>query len=142
MIKTKGQPISGGAKQFRPTPNVLTDAATSRDAQQLTRSSPQPFQSRQSTANLPAGRLNMKTLGIPYDKPSPVKARPQNWGKKPEAGTSASMLAAVGEPRVPKGYNSINSGYPTRGTQRTVGGGNFPKATASQRAKYPGIFGR
>jgi hypothetical protein len=95
--------------------------------------------------NVPVGSLNAAELGIPYTRPMPVNAKPQNWGKRPEAGTSAAMLAAVGEPRLPKGYNPVNSGYTTRGAQRVVGGGNQPsatKATKSQREKFPGIFGR
>ena len=150
MIKKKGQPISGGRPQFQPTPNVLTESnQTSSDAQRLARASATPFQNRQGPANIPTGRLNTKTLGIPYDVPKPVNAKPQNYGAKVAPGTTPQMLSAVGEPRLPKGYNPIQSGYPTRGAQRVVGGGNTPSAkwgpkapSAKQRSQYPGIFGR
>lgn len=150
MIKKSGKPISGGRPQFRPTPNVLSDAAqTSRDAQKLARSSPAPFQNRQGPANVPTGRLNMKTLGNAYETPSPVNAKTRNVGARVTPGTTADMLRAVGEPRLPKGYNPINSGYPNRNVSRAIGGGNQPSAkfagpkmSAKQRSQYPGIFGR
>ena len=142
MIKKGRQPISGGVGQFKPTPNVLSDAAdTSRDAQKLVRANPSPFQNRQGPVNVPVGRVNMQSLGIPYGAPGPVNARTRNVGTRVTAGTTAAMLAAVGEPRLPKGYNPINSGFPTRGVQRTVGSGSTPRVSAKQRSQYPGIFG-
>jgi len=58
-------------------------------------------------------------------------------------------LGAVGEPRLPRGYNSINSGFPQTGRQRVVGGGNQPSAQKSampklkpgQAKNYPSLMG-
>jgi hypothetical protein len=131
MKVVRGNPISGGAGQFRQTPNVLSNAAdTSRDGQKLVKASPSPMQSRQGTMNVPAG------VHEGFAKAS----QPQtSFSIHKGTTTSASELAALGEPRLPKGYNSIMSGYPSRGAVRTVGGGNQP--SAKQRAQYPGIFG-
>jgi hypothetical protein len=148
ITKGKGKvPISGGRPQFRPTPNVLSDAAaTSRDGQKLVRASPSPMQNRQGPMNIsapvhPYFDSNNRN-SVYFDKgsaPNPLKKAGGFTVSRPAAGTTAQMLAAVGEPRLPKGYNSIQSGYATRGATRTVGGGNQP--SANQRAKYPGIFG-
>jgi hypothetical protein len=147
MKVVRGQPISGGAGQFRTTPNVLSNSAdTSRDGQKLARQSPAPFQSRQGPANISAPVHpyfdSNNRASVYYDKgtaPNPLKKAGGFTVSRPAAGTTAQMLAAVGEPRLPKGYNSINSGYAMRGSQRVVGGGNQP--SAKQRAQYPGIFG-
>jgi hypothetical protein len=145
MIKKKGRPISGGAGQFRPTPNVLSDAAaTSRDAQKLVRASPAPFQNRQGSMNIPAPT-----------HPS-FRANPQfskDLLKYGATGRSVSVrnaptvnLGAVGEPRLPKGYNPIISGFPTRGATRTAGQistNRGPTANAKEvkriRQTYPGL---
>ena len=136
MIKKKGNPISGGAGQFRPTPNVLSDAAaTSRDAQKLVRASPAPFQNRQGSMN----------IGAPTH-PS-FRANPQfskDLLKYGATGRSVSVrnaptvnLGAVGEPRLPKGYNPINSGFPTRGATRTAGRDlDQPRACGQRQGSY------
>lgn len=142
MITKKGQPITGtNVSMSNKRPFVPDAKETSADEETMIKEAPQPFKNRMTAAQMPTGRLNLKGLGIPYDVPSPVNARPLNLGTKVKAGTTAAMLAAVGEPRLPKGYNPVNSGYPTRGVSRTVGGGNTPRVTAKQRATYPGIFG-
>ncbi|HKH99711.1 MAG TPA: hypothetical protein VJ999_11435 [Candidatus Sulfotelmatobacter sp.] len=146
MIKKNRMPISGGAGQFRPTPNVLSNAAdTSRDGQKLVKASPTPFQSRNGTVDVPAPTHPSFRANSQFSKDL------LKYGAK---GRSVSVrnpptvnLAAVGEPRLPKGYNPIISGFPTRGVTRAVGGGNQPSAnwakgpSAKQRAQYPGIFG-
>jgi hypothetical protein len=127
MIRKLGKPISGGAGQFRPTPNVLTRAnQTSLDAQNLARASATPFQSRQGPVNIPVRSLDTSKLGIPYTVAKPVNARPQNLGSQPMS--QSAMFAAVGEPRAPKGYNSINSGFPQRGFVRSTGSSSQPFA--------------
>ena|ERR1700674_5313938 len=138
---TKGKskvPISGGRPQFRPTPNVLSDASrTSRDAQQFVKASPSPMQNRQGPMNVPAGvHEGFAKAQRPYGSTSnnllprnSSKSQPQqNFSVHQDTRASAAHLAALGEPRLPKGYNSLTSGYPTRGTVRTVGGGNQPSA--------------
>jgi len=149
MKVVRGNPISGGRPQFRPTPNVLSDAAdTSRDAQKFVKASPSPMQNRQGPMNVAAGvHQGFAKAQRPYGSTSSNLMPRNSKASQPQAsfsihkGTtaSASDLAAVGEARLPKGYNSIQSGYPTRGAVRTVGGGNQP--SAKQRAQYPGIFG-
>jgi hypothetical protein len=149
MKVVRRNPISGGAGQFRQTPNVLSNAAdTSRDGQKLVKASPSPMQSRQGTMNVPAGvHQGFAKAQRPYGSPSNNLTPRNSKASQPQTSfsihkgttSSASDLAAVGEPRLPKGYNSIQSGYPMRGAVRTVGGGNQP--SAKQRAKYPGIFG-
>jgi hypothetical protein len=144
---TKGKiPISGGKPQFRPTPNVLSDTAhTSRDAQKFVKASPSPMQNRQGPMNVPAGvHEGFSKSQRPYGSTSSNLMPRNSKASQPQTSfsihkgttSSASDLAAVGEPRLPKGYNSIQSGYPTRGAVRTVGGGNQP--SAKQRAQYPG----
>jgi hypothetical protein len=138
---TKGKskvPISGGRPQFRPTPNVLSDAAdTSRDAQKFVKASPSPMQNRQGPMNVPAGvNQGFAKAQRPYGSTSSnlmprhsSKSQPQtSFSIHKGTTSSASELAALGYDRLPKGYNSIQSGYPTRGTVRTVGGGNQPSA--------------
>lgn len=134
MISKKGKPISGGAGQFRPTPNVLANAAdTSRDAQRLVRASASPFQNRQ-------GQLNVPVPSVSHNKAygsTGGGTKPRPWGaaqpnSTPRAGTTADMLAAVGEPRLPRGYTSIISGYATK-PQRIIGGGNQPSAKGRKR---------
>ena len=149
MKVVRGNPISGGAGQFRSTPNVLSDASrTSRDAQEFVKASPSPMQNRQGPMNVPAGvnqnfakiqRPKASSAGGVKPRAASVASRSTSFSIHKGTMTSASDLAAVGEPRLPKGYNSIMSGYPTRGAVRTVGGGNQP--SAKQRAKYLGIFG-
>jgi hypothetical protein len=125
MIKKQGQPISGGAGQFRTNPNVLTDsAATSRDAQKLVRSSPQPFQNRQGSAKLGA-RTNSAFRS---------SANPKELLKHGGAGRSVSIrnapdvnMAAVGySAGATKSTNPIISGFPTRNTARRVGAIQLP----------------
>lgn len=150
---TKGKvPISGGAGQFRQTPNVLSNAAdTSRDAQKLVKGSPKPQQSRNGPMNVPAGvHESFAKAQRPYGSAS-SNLLPRNSSKSQPStsysihkGTShsASEMAAVGyEPRATMSRGAIISGHPTKNVSRTVGAGNFPKATASQRKTYPGIFG-
>lgn len=143
MIKKQGKPISGGAGQFRPTPPVLSNqATTSADAQRVVRQPPQPFQNAVGAAELPAptNRNAAHPYGTPAKTLLPKKAgarMEQNVGSASAANTSRDMLAAVGEPRLPKGYNSIMSGRPTEGAARRVGNGSQPKGAASKRKGAP-----
>jgi hypothetical protein len=145
VITKKNRPISGGAGQFRRTPNVLSDsAATSRDAQKLVRESPQPFQSRNGVLGVPAPThpafrtaSDFSKQGLAYGatgRSVSIKDRP------------TVNLAAVGEPRYPKGYNSVNSGFPMTGSPRVAGmisTNAGPRANGNEmrrlRQTYPGL---
>lgn len=153
MKVVRGQPISGGAGQFRTTPNVLSDASrTSRDAQQFVKASPSPMQNKQGPMNIsaPVHRYfdSNNRKSVYFDKGTalnPLKKAggfsATNFSIRKGTTHSASEMAAVGYgPRATMSRNnSLITGYPTRGAVRTVGGGNQP--SAKQRAKYPGIFG-
>src|ERR1700693_2596065 len=109
---TKGKiPISGGKPQFRPTPNVLSDTAhTSRDAQQFVKASPSPMQNRQGPMNVPAGvHEGFAKAQRPYGSTSNNLIPRNSKASQPQTSfsilkgttTSASELAALGEPRLP-----------------------------------------
>lgn len=129
MIRKQGKPITGSRPAMRPTPNVLSDsAATSRDAQKLVRQPSAPFQSRNNSVNVPAP-VN-RAAAHPYGSPA-SGVKPRNWTaaqpvSKPMS--TSAMLAAVGEPRLPKGYNPINSGFPGRNFVRSTGPSSQPFA--------------
>lgn len=128
ISKGKNAPISGGKGQFRPTPNVLSDAAaTSSDAQKLVRASESPFQNRQGAAQIPAPAHPYYKTGSNFAKQG------LRYGGVPKrvgaANTGETNYAASGD-RKPGGYkgNPIITGRPTSGGQRIAGDGNFPKA--------------
>jgi hypothetical protein len=147
MIKKQGKPISGGAGQFRPTPNVLSDAAaTSRDGQKLAKQPPAPFQNRQGAAQIPAPTQSYNRASSDFAKDG---MRFGGRGKSVSIhGKPTVDLSAVGEPRYPKGYNPIISGFPLS-SPRTAGQistNRGPQANAKEmkriRSQYPGILGR
>lgn len=140
-MATRQVPISGGPGQFRPTKPVKSTSNTSSDAERQIMQSAAPFANPHGTVNVPTGRVDMSRLGIPYTDPKPVNARPQNIGKHvgcaSAANTSADMLAAVGEPRLPSGYNPIMSGRSTAKASRRIGNGSQPKGSSSNRKEAP-----
>ena len=87
---------------------------------------PQPFANPFGTVKTPApvsGYINTRKSkdNVYYDGGSPVNPNQKaggfasrNVGCASAATTSQDMLDAVGEPRLPKGYNAINSGHPTQ----------------------------
>jgi len=117
---------------MRPRPPVLSDAAdTSRDAQKQIMQPAQPFANPYGTVNVPApvnqnfGRAQV--AGLPAKNLNPKKAGgqiTQDYSVCRGTDTTDDMLAAVGEPRPPKGYNDVN--YFRGAGSRKVGGGNFP----------------
>ncbi len=139
MKVVKGNPISGGAGQPRPRPPVLTNQAmTSAGAQRIVRQPQQDQGNPHGIRRIPAGvNQNFAKITRPYGSASsnlmPRKSSASQPQSSVRAGTTAEMLAAVGEPRLPRGYNPIISGYPTRGSQRVVGGGNQPSAKGRKR---------
>ena len=145
MITKKNRPISGGAGQFRRTPNVLSDsAATSRDAQKLVRESPQPFQSRNGVLGVPAPTQSQNRASADFARDG---MRFGGTGKSVSIKNRPTVnLAAVGEPRLPKGYNSVNSGFPMTGSSRVAGmisTNAGPRANSGEmrrlRQTYPGL---
>ena len=127
-------PKTAARPQNRPTRPVLSNAATtSADAQRLIRQSP-AYPTLKPVPTNPSYRA-LRTLAG-FAKSTVDRFRTVSVKSKPTVN-----LGAVGEPRLPRGYNSINSGRPTS-AQRVIGGGNQPRATAKQRSQYPGIFGR
>jgi hypothetical protein len=79
---------------------------------------PQPFTYEGGGATLPTDRHDGSTEGIPYNVMADVNAKPQSYGTLVGcANTGETNWAASGDSK-PGGYNSINSGFPTRGVQR------------------------
>jgi hypothetical protein len=110
-------PKSGARPDMRPRPPVLSDAAdTSRDAQKLVRRPPSPFDNPYSAVNVPAPpNAGFSRAQRPYGSTAGIRPRAglaTQPHSVPRAGTTPDMLAAVGEPRLPKGYNPVNSGFP------------------------------
>ena len=138
IITKKGQPISGGAGQFRPRPPVLTNqATTSSDAQQITSRPASPFDNPYGSVNVPAptNANDSHPYGNPAKTllPKQAGARVEQYVGCGDTRTTKDMLDAVGEPRIPSGYNSIMSGFPTRGSRRVIGNGNQPSAKGRRR---------
>jgi hypothetical protein len=135
ITKKGNQPITASRTAMRPRPPVLANQAdTSNDAQKMVRRPPEPFADPQGQLNVPPGRLNYKTLGIPYEVQS-RGPKPQSYGKLvgvANTSLSASEMAAVGySPNATKSNSSIISGNPTRNAQRRTGPDSQPRATGA-----------
>ena len=126
ITKKGNQPITASRTAMRPRPPVLANQAdTSNDAQKMIRRPPEPFADPQGPLNTAPGRLNYKTLGIPYE----VQTRgpkPQSYGSP--VMSDKEMFAAVGEPRKPSGYNQVNNGFQSR-APRSTGPDSQPRST-------------
>jgi hypothetical protein len=105
-----------------PRPSIPADQAeTSKDLERRLVANPQPFTYEGGAATLTTDRLDMSQLGEPYNVMSPVDAKTRSMGTHVGcANTGETNWAATGDSK-PGGYNSINSGYPTRGNQRQAG---------------------
>ena len=122
---------TGARPEMTGRPSIRANQAeTSLDAERRILAAPDPFKYDNSTANMPTGRLDYKTLGIPYEVQAPVDAKPQSYGSP--VMSDKEMLAATGDTK-PQGYNSINSGFPTRGNQRQAGKPGSRNANTSNR---------
>ena len=128
------RPITASRPQNRPAPPVLANQAeTSRTAQRMIPRPPMPFENPRGTVGLAAPVHpyfnNRKSKdNVYYDGGSPVNPNQKAGGYKATSAsihngtaTTDDMLAAVGEPRRPSGYNSITSGFPTTGGRRQSG---------------------
>lgn len=118
LTTKKGIPITGGRTAMQPRPPVLTNqATTSADAQRQVNQPPAPFANPYGPRNVPAPPN--RAASHPYGKPA-KNLLPKQAGARMErsigvgatGNTTPDMLAAVGEPRLPKGYNPVNSGFP------------------------------
>lgn len=140
-------PITGAPKLYKKQAPVLTDQArTSAGAQRTINQGAQKFSNPYNEKNVPAPTQAISRANSNFAKDL---NRYGAFGKSVSVKSRPTVdLSAVGEPRLPKGYNPVNSGFPV-GAQRVVGGGTQPSAkwgpkapTAKQRKEYPGIFGR
>jgi hypothetical protein len=119
-VKT-GVPAGAPIRSMVPRPSIpANQAETSKDLEARILAKPQPFTYDTLAATLPTDRLDMSTLGIPYNVMAPVDAKPQSYGKPVMSESDA--FAAVGyAPGATKGTGSIISGSPTRGVERQAG---------------------
>jgi hypothetical protein len=134
ITKKQGQPITASRSEYsRKSPFVPNAKDTSSDEERMIAEAPQPFKNRNTAAQIPVApsHPNFKVgkdfarqgnIYGAYGKSVSVKSRP------------TVNLAAVGEPRAPKGYNSINSGFPLS-AKRIVGNGSQPRASKASGAR-------
>jgi hypothetical protein len=128
---TTGVPASAPIRSMVPRPSIPANQAdTSNDLEKRILAKPQPFTYDTTTPNIPTGRHDGSTEGIRYNVMAPVNARPQSYGSA--VMSDKEMLAATGDTK-PGGYNSINSGFPTRGNQRQAGSPGKVNAGTSSR---------
>jgi hypothetical protein len=114
-----------------PRPSIQADQAqTSKDLEARIRANPQPFTYEGGAATLRTDRHDGSTEGIHYNVMAPVNAKPQSYGSP--VMSDKEMLAATGDSK-PGGYNSINSGFPTRGNERQAGRPGKVNAGTSSR---------
>ncbi|SRR6266478_4128245 len=79
-VKT-GVPPGAPIRSMAPRPSIpANQAETSRDLERRIVAAPQPFTYEGGAATTPTGRLDMSTLGIPYNVMAPVDAKPQSYG--------------------------------------------------------------
>jgi len=111
MIKKGNRPITGSNP---PTDEgrLLDITGTSRDAETLiSRRARNPYNPK-GPAQLPAGSLDMSTLGQPYGQASGVNARTRSTGSN--LMSDAEMMAAVGYSEgATKSSNPVISGFPS-----------------------------
>jgi hypothetical protein len=129
------RPITASRTAMRPTPGVLSNQAeTSRDLQARLTKATEPFSNRGGAATLPTGVHDSSTEGQHYNVVTGVNAQPQSLAGKHVgcANTGETNWAASGDSK-PGGYNSINSGFPTRGAQRQSGRPGSRNSNTSSR---------
>jgi hypothetical protein len=118
-----GVPKSAPIRSMVPIPSIpANQAETSKDLEARLLAPPQPFTYDTLAATLPTGHHDGSTEGVPYNVMTDVNAEPQRLAGTHVgcANTGETNWAASGDSK-PGGYNSINSGFPTRGNQRQAG---------------------
>jgi hypothetical protein len=132
------RPITASRSDMRPRAPVLANQAeTSRDLQRrISGQSPQPFTDRGGAATLPApaNRNYSQKAGLPAKG---IFGTSHGGSEITHLGcanteTTDDMLAAVGEPRKPKGYNSIISGHPGGIKKQAGRPGNPSRGTSAK----------
>lgn len=136
MARARQVPISGARPEISLGRPIVPNAKdTSLDAQRMISAPPHPFTDNMTSAQIPApSNRNFskdQTAGLPAKSPygtsrggyviSDVSI---HQGNK----TTQDMLDAVGEPRLPEGYNSIMNGRPIPGPARRTGPDSQPKS--------------
>jgi hypothetical protein len=132
------RPITASRPAMRPEAPVLSNQAeTSRTAQRMIPRPPMPFENPHGAANVPAptNRNASHPYGLPAKTllPKTAGARIEQSLNCGNTETTADMLAAVGEPRMPSGYNPIISGFPTSGAKRQSGRPGNANTNTSRR---------
>lgn len=122
-----------GSKPFRPArrPFVPNAKDTSADVQTMISEPPAPFKNNLTAANVPAppNRAAEHPYGLPAKEllPKTAGARVEQQLHCGDTQTTDDMLAAVGEPRLPRGYYSVTSGFPVPGVARQTGPDRQPR---------------
>lgn len=117
MKRVRGNPITGSTPRMgkNKRPLIPTANQPSRDAQRMIMSAPAPFQNKNTPPNIPAPPNAGFRSKQPYGQAGPVRPRNASAAEnitRFAAGsprTTPNMLSAVGEPRLPRGYNSVNN---------------------------------
>jgi hypothetical protein len=134
------RPITASRPAMRPQPGVLANQAeTSRDLERRLTKSPQPFTNEDGAATLPTGRLDMSTLGIPYNVMADVNAKPQSYGKHVGCGNTSEINSdAVGYSRAElmaaRGYREQHGVAGRPGSARQAGMPGTKNANTTARA--------
>jgi hypothetical protein len=142
MIKKSGKPITGAQPKYSRKPPLVPNAnQTSAQEQTMIAEAPSPFKNRTQTPQISAP-TNPEFRANPQFHKDLLRYGATGRSFSIRNAPDVDMAAVGYESRATKSTSPIISGFPQRGAVRVVGGGNQPKATKSQRAKYPGIFGR
>jgi hypothetical protein len=111
----KGGGITGSSTRMQSRPPVLSNQAeTSRTAQRMIPRPPMPFENPHGAVNVPApvNRNASHPYGLPAKTLLPKTAGANLVSNHASihngTATTDDMLAAVGEPRRPSGYNDVN----------------------------------
>ena len=126
------------SRSMKARPPVLTDQArTSAGAQRIIPRPPMPFENPHGSANVPAPANRNFQKAQTASLPSKGMYGTAKGGNNVSevsilkgTETTPDMLAAVGEPAKPKGYNSIISGYPTKPARQVGRPGNSNTGTS------------
>lgn len=124
---------TGARPEMTGRPSIAANQAdTSRDLERRLLAAPQPFTYDNTTPNMPTGRHDESTYGIPFNPAKPVNAKPQTYGSP--VMSDKEMMAAVGYgANDTKNDNPIISGYYGRSNPRETGMPGTRSKKASRR---------